>query len=114
MLANNIIATLVLGLAATVSAANNKANEYKSGDCSGSLNYGHTGVKLATVTMDDSSHSVYLATGATYGPWLAYEGKTSNGGSCTGAYLGDLPGECVNLDNHFSGRRIRCVAKTLV
>lgn len=32
MLANNIIATFVLGLAATVSAANNKANEYKSGD----------------------------------------------------------------------------------
>lgn len=83
-----------------------KANEYRSPDCSGPLNYGLNRATLEHVTMDDTSHSVYLA--APGFSWKGYSGKDKDGGHCTGNLLGDLPDKCVNLDNH-SSERIRCV-----
>lgn len=49
---------------------------------SGPLNYGHVGASLSHVTMDDSTHSVYLASPVYQ--WWAYDGKTKDGGKCTG------------------------------
>jgi hypothetical protein len=60
--------------------------------------------------MDDTSNSVYFASG----PWYFYSGKSSNGGMCQGDLLGswenDSDHPCVNL-NARSGdtRRIQCV-----
>jgi len=83
-----------------------KANEYRSGDCSGPINYQHVSATLDSVTMDDSSHSVYLA--SPYHEWVGYEGKSRNGGHCIGQSLGRLPDRCVNLDTAM-GKRVRCV-----
>jgi len=85
-----------------------KANEYKSGDCSGGINYPHHAFDLHMVTMDDTTHSVYQA--GTY--WYLFEGKTGNGGRCTGKLLGKVTNDkspCLNLDNTFPGHRIRCL-----
>ncbi|KAL9489839.1 hypothetical protein ACSS6W_002116 [Trichoderma asperelloides] len=85
-----------------------KANEYKSGDCSGNINFGHHSGDVTDVTMDDTSHSVYLAASGK-NTWEAWDGKTYNGGGCTGNYLGLVPHlSCLNLDNGMNGR-IRCV-----
>lgn len=75
---------------------------------SGSLNYGHRAGNLVDVTMDDTTHSVYLA--ANFGnTWEAWAGKTGNGGGCTGEKLGLVPHlECLNLDKTYF-KRIRCV-----
>ena len=75
---------------------------------SGSINFAHKNFNLADVTMDDTSHSVYLAvTGDD--TWQAWSGKSGNGGSCTGTNLGTFSHlECNNLDTTFSSR-IRCV-----
>jgi hypothetical protein len=72
---------------------------------SGALNYGHHSAFLGDVTMDDSSHSVYLA-GAN---WVGFSDKTSNGGKCSGSALTVLQGECNNLDTAHPGKRIKCV-----
>ncbi|KAJ5506572.1 hypothetical protein N7453_005529 [Penicillium expansum] len=101
---------------ASVQAALPKANEYKSTDwlfrstahhnlSGGALNYGHHSSFLGDVTMDDSSHSVYLA-GTN---WVGFSDKTSNGGSCSGSALTLLQGECNNLDTSHPGKRIKCV-----
>ncbi|CAG1982744.1 unnamed protein product [Fusarium graminearum] len=96
-----------------VSAALPKANEYKSHDCSGDLNYGHHAFDLHMVTMDDSSHSVYQAgTG-----WYLFDGKTGNGGRCEGEILGTVisgTSNCLDLDNTFPGKRIRCLCNPLI
>lgn len=60
--------------------------------------------------MDDTSHSVYFASG----PWFYYSEKTKNGGSCYGDLLGSWENDndhpCVNLDKRGDdGRRIKCV-----
>ncbi|KAJ5899965.1 hypothetical protein N7495_004709 [Penicillium taxi] len=47
---------------------------------SGALNYGHYSVLLDDITMDDSTHSIYLA-GTN---WAEFSGKTSNDGKCSG------------------------------
>ncbi|GKU21477.1 unnamed protein product [Fusarium langsethiae] len=107
---------VILALAATVgltSAALPKANEYKTHDCSGALNYGHHNWDLHMVTMDDSSHSVYQA-GT---PWYLFEGKSGNGGRCEGKLLGTVINEtpaCLDLDNTFPGKRIRCLCNPII
>ncbi|KAL1863176.1 hypothetical protein Plec18170_000006 [Paecilomyces lecythidis] len=90
---------------ATVQAALPKANEYKSTDCSGPINFGHHSAFLRDVTMDDTSHSVYLA-GAN---WVGFSDKTKNGGSCSGTALTVLDGQCNNLDTAHPGKRVKCV-----
>ncbi|KAJ0163729.1 hypothetical protein CTA2_2503 [Colletotrichum tanaceti] len=113
-----VLNTLVaLGAATAVSAsaiaprANRKANEFSSGNCAqGTASYEHESNFNVDVTMDDTSHSVYFASG----PWFYYGGKTGNGGSCTGDLLGswanDEKNPCVNLDRRGDdGRRIKCV-----
>ncbi|KAK0638939.1 small secreted protein [Cercophora newfieldiana] len=101
--------SVVLAMAAgLVFAAFPKANEYKSQDCSGPLNYGHHSFDLHMVTMDDSTGSVYQA--GTY--WYLFDGKTGNGGRCTGKLLGkviDKTSPCLSLDGTFPGSRIRCL-----
>ncbi|KAK3392229.1 hypothetical protein B0T20DRAFT_51236 [Sordaria brevicollis] len=96
--------------ASMVSATNPKANEYKDGNCK-TYNYGHARSGLGVVTMDDTSHSVYITNS---GPsWYAYSdkvGKTDSGGACTGEKLGHLPNGCHNLDTKFK-KRIRCVRR---
>ena len=96
----SLITQLVLG-------ENPKANEYKSSDCSGPINYPHVSDALFDVTMDDSSHSVYLATCCKV--WHAWSSKSEDGGECRGELLGELPGECVNLDT-WAHKRIKCVS----
>lgn len=63
--------------------------------------------------MDDTSKSVYVTHGARpdgVRRWfIAYSGKTSNGGSCNGDILGTSPEGCVNLNTAFPGRRIKCL-----
>ncbi|UPL02927.1 hypothetical protein LCI18_013861 [Fusarium solani-melongenae] len=110
-------AILALGAVKAVSAsaisprANRKANEFSSGDCAqGTASYEHESNFNVDVTMDDTSHSVYFASG----PWFYYGGKTGNGGSCTGDLLGSWNNDenhpCVNLDRRGDdGRRIQCV-----
>ncbi|KAK2004372.1 hypothetical protein LX36DRAFT_431525 [Colletotrichum falcatum] len=110
-------AILALGATTAVSGsviaprANRKANEFSSGNCAqGTASYEHESNFNVDVTMDDTSHSVYFASG----PWFYYSGKTGNGGSCTGDLLGswanDEANPCVNLDSRGAdGRRIRCV-----
>lgn len=84
-----------------------KANEYKSGDCSGDINYGHHSVLLDHVTMADNTHSVYLA--SPNGMWYAYEKKEN--GRCAGRKYGALVDKCVNIDTHFEWLgRIKCVS----
>ncbi|KAI0968950.1 hypothetical protein F4678DRAFT_464141 [Xylaria arbuscula] len=71
-----------------------KANEYKSEDCSGSVSYGHNSFLLHDVTMDDTTHSVYLT-----GNWELWSEKTGNGGSCTGTKSLDVSypgGACIS------------------
>ncbi|KFY03669.1 hypothetical protein O988_01343 [Pseudogymnoascus sp. VKM F-3808] len=94
----------------TPRAAIPKANELTSHDCApGTGSYEHHAIGLYDVTMDDTSHSVYLAAG----PWNYYSDKTSNGGSCSGDFIGRWDDEshpCVDLDAAgFNGRRIKCV-----
>jgi hypothetical protein len=60
--------------------------------------------------MDDTSNSVYFASG----PWYFYGGKSGNGGVCTGDLIGSWANDndhpCVNLNSRGSdGRRIKCV-----
>jgi hypothetical protein len=112
--ASIMAATASLASAATMDArALPKANEYKSGDCSGDLNFGHHSGFLFEVTMDDTSNSVYLS-----GQWDAFEEKSSDGGTCTGLWLGDIGqgGGCKNLNDDFdgkkiSGARVRCLRR---
>ncbi|KAI0126799.1 small secreted protein [Xylariales sp. AK1849] len=106
--------TLLLLMAASFvrGVTNDKANEYKDSACT-DASYTHTG-QLVQVTMDDTSHSVYTATSADdYLKWQAFDGKTSDGGECSGDLLGDLGGPtkpCTDLDNYFPGQRIRCIS----
>ncbi|KAI1760519.1 hypothetical protein GGR53DRAFT_78540 [Hypoxylon sp. FL1150] len=103
------LALLLLSLTAGVSATNPKANEYKSADCSGDKNFSHAANGLTWVTMDDSSHCVYLANQDwSHRTWQAYSDKTSNGGLCWGDVLGNLDGEEHNLDTTYS-KRIKCL-----
>jgi hypothetical protein len=64
------------------------------------------------VTMDDTSHSVYLTDGThsdgTARKWVGYSDKTGNGGSCKGLYLGYMGQGCVNLDT-VKNVRVKCV-----
>lgn len=93
---------LFLYLTIGVSATNPKANEYKSEDCSGDKNFSHAANGLTWVTMDDSSHCVYLANSDwKTRTWQAYSEKTENGGLCYGDVLGNLDGEKHNLDNTY-------------
>lgn len=66
--------------------------------------------------MDDTTNSVYLTGGWALGrkKWVAYDTKTSNGGKCVGNELGDLPDGCVNINNVYSPRRVRCVRSVYV
>jgi hypothetical protein len=81
---------------------------------SSNFNYGHHQQHLSTVTMDETTHSVYLNggngfwTGTKYF-WLGFSEKGDDG-QCRGEQLGQLPsdGDCVNLDAHFS-QRINCL-----
>lgn len=88
-------------------------------------NYSHAKFGLGDVTIDDTTNSVYFNHGTTdvgnrRKIWVAYSGKTGNGGSCTGTRLGSVPlGDdgksdegCVNINNVFSVR-IKCVQSTL-
>jgi hypothetical protein len=54
--------------------------------------------------MDDTSHSVYIT-----GRFVAYAGKSGDGGRCTGEAIALLSQGCNNLDTFRSGRRVRCV-----
>jgi hypothetical protein len=74
------------------------------------MNFEHHSYFLKDVTMDDATHSVYLA-GSTSHPWQAWSEKTKDGGNCQGKYLGELGWECQNLDRAFS-ERVRCVKLT--
>ncbi|KAK3315744.1 hypothetical protein B0H66DRAFT_270310 [Apodospora peruviana] len=105
------ITALALLVASATAKTKQKANEYQSGDCGGGLNFGHASFKLDDVTMDDSTHSVYLSTMSKKDTWRAFSGKTSNGGGCTGEDLGLVPKlECLNLDTTYGeGKRIKCV-----
>ncbi|KAH9819778.1 Small secreted protein [Teratosphaeria destructans] len=108
---------VVLALSASVSAsailprANRKANEFSSGDCrQGTASYEHESNYNIDVTMDDTSHSVYFASG----PWYFYSEKASDGGLCGGELIGSWQNKesepCVNLDARGEDyRRIKCV-----
>ncbi|KAI9739298.1 MAG: hypothetical protein M1834_007511 [Cirrosporium novae-zelandiae] len=72
--------------------ATKKANEYNSENCSGPINYGHHSTLLHCVTMDETSHSVYLAGGTAH----AYTDQSC--GAHGGSNIGALPRGCVNLD----------------
>ncbi|KAF3763432.1 hypothetical protein M406DRAFT_262231 [Cryphonectria parasitica EP155] len=110
-------AMLALGAAVGVSAsaitprANRKANEFSSDNCAqGTASYEHESNYNVDVTMDDSSHSVYFASG----PWFYYSEKTGDGASCAGDLLGNWANDndhpCVNLDQRDGdSRRIKCV-----
>ncbi|KUI71821.1 hypothetical protein VM1G_11828 [Cytospora mali] len=98
----------VISLLAFAQADLPKANEYTSSDCSGTMNYEHHASNLVDVTMDDTSHSVYLAGG----DWSGFSEKTSDGGSCYGDYI-RLYGACNGLDQAVgSSNRIKCVRKS--
>ncbi|KAI4870397.1 hypothetical protein F4820DRAFT_254688 [Hypoxylon rubiginosum] len=100
---------LCLWGAAGVAATNPKANEYKSEDCSGDKNFSHAANGLTWVTMDDSSHCVYLANQDwDTRTWQAYSEKTADDGLCWGDVLGNLGGEEHNLDRTY-GKRIKCL-----
>ncbi|KAI8635269.1 hypothetical protein F5Y19DRAFT_407185 [Xylariaceae sp. FL1651] len=95
--------------AAVVERALPKANEYISGDCSGSINYGHHSAGLNDVTMDHTTHSVYLN-----GKWSLWDQNSGNGGSCTGSQIGsvDYPkGACITTDakSWHKNKPIKCV-----
>lgn len=65
------------------------------------------------VTMDDTSHSVYQAGTL----WYLFDGKTGDGGACSGEYLGQVTGDtspCLDLDNTVGGKRIRCLCNPLI
>ncbi|KAK7745859.1 hypothetical protein SLS53_002577 [Cytospora paraplurivora] len=105
MLARILAAISLLALA---QADKPKANEYKSTDCSGVINYPHYADNLIDVTMDDTSQSVYLAGG----DWSGFSDKTSDGGSCYGDYI-QLYGACNSLDQSVGNSdRIKCVRKS--
>ncbi|KPM35824.1 hypothetical protein AK830_g10755 [Neonectria ditissima] len=109
---NNFIVALT-ALTGLASAAFPKANEYKSHDCSGDLNYGHHAFDLHMVTMDDSSHSVYQA--GTY--WYMFDGKDQDSGRCEGEFLGQLTADyppCLDLDGTVKDKRIRCLCNPLI
>lgn len=98
---------MLVTMAAAAPLANPKANEYKSEDCSGDMNFEHHSLKLEHVTMDDTSNSVYLA--SPNFAWYAYSEKTKDGGKCTGMLLTMLPDGCNDLNEAASGIRIECV-----
>ena len=98
-----LLSGLVLGGSAIASPIGGttryKANEYKSSDwcvavsrgsslhanemdSSGPINYQHWSALLNQVTMDDTSHSVYLA--SPWYQWVAYDAKSRDGGGCGG------------------------------
>lgn len=58
------------------------------------------------VTMDDTTNSVYMS-GTRWG-WVGFDGKTGNGGRCTGKSLGRMTQGCNKLQKGDS--RIRCVS----
>lgn len=66
----------------------------------------HHGSQLIDVTMDASSNGVWL--GDAGGCWLAFDGKSKDGGLCTGKKLGIAVSGCQDL-NTFLGR-IQCIA----
>ncbi|KAI1326450.1 hypothetical protein F5Y16DRAFT_228855 [Xylariaceae sp. FL0255] len=101
----------VPAMTATVTerATRPKANEYKSGDCSGAINYSHNSFFLKDVTMDDSSHSVYLTS-----TWQLVDGKTGSGGSFSGLDLVTVSyprGACISLsaESWHDNRLVHCV-----
>ncbi|KAI1813970.1 hypothetical protein GGS20DRAFT_585984 [Poronia punctata] len=111
---------LALGVASATTAsasvmsarANRKANEFSSNNCAqGTASYEHESNFNVDVTMDDTSHSVYFASG----PWYYYDDKTGDGGSCAGNLIGawnnDEDHPCVDLDQRGDDdkRRIKCV-----
>ncbi|KAH8656571.1 hypothetical protein BGZ60DRAFT_518712 [Tricladium varicosporioides] len=102
-------------LAATASAAVmepralNKANEYKSNDCSGKLNYGHHGDSSRPgqcINMDVTTHSVYIAK---LSPSLTAYSAPGCGEKDRLGGADDHP-PCKNLDNSwFPGVRVGSV-----
>ena len=68
------------------------------------MNYEHHSAFLNHVTMDDTTHSVYIT-----GNFIGYTGKTGNGGSCTGEALIIMNHACNNLDTVYPGKRIKCL-----
>ena len=85
-------------------------NILPSNSAQGTASYEHHSNYNVDVTMDDTSNSVYFASG----PWYYYSGKSSNGGVCTGDLLGswenDTDNPCVNLNERpGDSRRIQCV-----
>ncbi|KAF2429817.1 hypothetical protein EJ08DRAFT_698077 [Tothia fuscella] len=84
-----------------------KANEYRSGDCSGKMNHEHHGLTVNIVDTDDTSNSVYLAAKQ----WYGFTGKRAGGTfgeHCTGDNIITMHGECNSLNT--PGGRVRCVA----
>ncbi|KAK3399066.1 hypothetical protein B0T20DRAFT_351444 [Sordaria brevicollis] len=90
-----------------------KANEYKDTNCK-DWNYGHNSYFLNSVTMDDTTNSVYLTNGnAAEGKpkvWYGYSEKEKDGGSCKGLNLGRMPEGCVKINEvaKLVGR-VKCV-----
>ncbi|KAK4198332.1 hypothetical protein QBC40DRAFT_266875 [Triangularia verruculosa] len=108
---------LLTAVTAASAATRPKANEYTDTNCQ-NWNYGHNSFELGDVTMDDTSNSVYITHGQRpdgVRRWFfAYDGKTGNGGSCTGNRLTTssssvAPSGCVNLNTAYPGKRIRCL-----
>ncbi|GAB7350698.1 hypothetical protein MBLNU459_g1257t1 [Dothideomycetes sp. NU459] len=90
-------ALCALAAASYVTATADKANEYKTHDCSGNINFGHHPLGgLGDVTMDITSNSVYVAFGQD-AKADAYPANTGNGGTCTGSKLGSMHGACNDL-----------------
>jgi hypothetical protein len=88
----------------------NPTNIIPKTSAQGTASYEHQSNYNVDVTMDDTSNSVYFASG----PWYYYSGKSGNGGACTGDVLGswnnDNSHPCVNLNSRSGdSRRIRCV-----
>jgi hypothetical protein len=69
---------------------------------SGDINFPHHSDTLTEVTMDDTSHSVFLAGGE----WAGFSQKGSGG--CSGELLGTMSGGCNNLDTS-QEKRVACV-----
>ncbi|KAI1084325.1 small secreted protein [Whalleya microplaca] len=109
-------AAAILSFAAITTQTCLKADEYASADCN-YITYAHSCFVTRDITMDDKTHSVYLATqDDDEQKWQGYTGKTKNGGACTGDFLGDMPVRgCNPLDYTFkkdgAWTRVRCVRR---
>ncbi|KAI1083386.1 hypothetical protein F5B20DRAFT_577066 [Whalleya microplaca] len=102
-------ALIVLAFSAIGSTTNPKADEYPTADCSGEKDYPHSNYGLTYVTMNETTHCVYLASKDwSKRTWQAYSKKTYNGGACWGDVLGNLKGGTNNLDTTFT-KRINCL-----